>query len=148
MTANVRDRLEVRLNGMPDMDEIANGLHVTPRTLRRRVRDEGLTFLKLRDEVRVTRAEQFLAGARLSMEEIADRLGCADAGSFVNAFNAAAVQLLTAFDETIRFVVNNYPTGHRQCPQSQAFKSPRRRIAAPPTDGLRRGAIPAKQWRT
>jgi AraC-like DNA-binding protein len=86
LTSRVRDRLEARLRQMPDMEEVANDLHMTPRTLRRRLRDEGTSFVELRDEVRMTLAEELLAGPRLSMEQLAERLGYADATSFVNAF--------------------------------------------------------------
>jgi AraC-like DNA-binding protein len=85
-TGKVRDRLEARFNRLPDMDEVASELHVTLRTLRRRLGDEGTTFAKLRDEVRMERAEQLLTGAHLSLDEIAVRLGYAGATSFVNAF--------------------------------------------------------------
>ena len=71
---------------MPDMEEVANGLHLTVRTLRRRLRKEGTSFAQLRDEVRMALAEALLAGPRLSMEQIAERLGYADATSFGNAF--------------------------------------------------------------
>ena len=71
---------------MPDMEEVANALHLTVRTLRRRLREEATSFAQLRDEVRMALAEALLAGPRLSMEQIADRLGYADATSFISAF--------------------------------------------------------------
>jgi AraC-like DNA-binding protein len=71
---------------MPDMKEVANDLHVTPRTLRRRLEEQGTSFVRLRDEARMTLAEALLAGPRLSMAQIAERVGYADATSFVNAF--------------------------------------------------------------
>jgi AraC-like DNA-binding protein len=84
--AKVRDRLERRIERMPDMDEVAKELHLTSRTLRRRLEEEGTSFRKVRDEVRMTRAEELLAGPRLSLEQIAERVGYADATSFVSAF--------------------------------------------------------------
>jgi AraC-like DNA-binding protein len=86
MAGKVRDRLEVRLERLPDMDEVAGELHLTARTLRRRLHEEGTTFAALRDEVRMTRADQLLVGPRLSLEQIAQRLGYGGATSFVNAF--------------------------------------------------------------
>jgi AraC-like DNA-binding protein len=86
VAARVRDRLETRLQRLPGMDEVADELHLTARTLRRRLQDEGTTFVELRDEVRMMRAEQLLAGPRLSLERIAEHLGYAGATSFVNAF--------------------------------------------------------------
>jgi AraC-like DNA-binding protein len=86
LASRVRHRLEARITQMPDMEEVANDLHLTRRTLRRRLQDEGTSFVELRDDVRMTLAEELLAGPRLSMEQIAERLGYADATSFVNAF--------------------------------------------------------------
>jgi AraC-like DNA-binding protein len=86
IASRVRERLEARITEMPGMEEIASDLHMTPRTLRRRLQDEGTSFVELRDEVRLTLAEALLAGPRRSMDQIAERLGYADATSFVNAF--------------------------------------------------------------
>ena len=86
LAAKVRDLLEARMERMPGMEEVASSLHLTPRTLRRRLQEERTTFVLLRDEVRMTLAEQLLAGPRLSIERIAERLGYANATSFINAF--------------------------------------------------------------
>jgi AraC-like DNA-binding protein len=86
LAAKVRDRLEARIERMPSMDEVADDLHLTSRTLRRRLQEEGTTFVALRDNVRMTLAEQLLMGPRLSIQQIAERLDYADATSFINAF--------------------------------------------------------------
>jgi AraC-like DNA-binding protein len=86
LAPKVRARLEARIEQMPDMNEVASDLRLTPRTLRRRLQDEGTSFVELRDDVRMALAEELLAGPRLSMEQVAERLGYADATSFVNAF--------------------------------------------------------------
>jgi hypothetical protein len=41
LASRVRDRLEGRIAKLPDMEAVANDLHMTPRTLRRRLRYEG-----------------------------------------------------------------------------------------------------------
>jgi AraC-like DNA-binding protein len=87
LTAKVRERLQRRIAEMPDMDELANELHLTPRTLRRRLLEEGTTFRSLREEVRMTLAEKLLlAESHLSLQQIAEQLGYSDASSFVSAF--------------------------------------------------------------
>jgi|LNAP01.1.fsa_nt_gb AraC-like DNA-binding protein len=86
LASRVRDRLEACMTPMPGMEDVANGLHLTARTLRRRLLEEGTSFAQLRDEVRMALAEALLAGPRLSMAQIAERVGYADATSFVNAF--------------------------------------------------------------
>ncbi|MBV8187340.1 MAG: AraC family transcriptional regulator [Alphaproteobacteria bacterium] len=98
MAAKVRDRLEALIAHMPDMDEVANDLHLTPRTLRRRLQEEGISFVELRDDVRMTLAEELLTGPRLSLEQIAERLGYADATTFVNAFKRCRGRTPHAFD--------------------------------------------------
>lgn len=71
---------------MPDMEAVASDLCLTPRTLRRRLDDEGTTFSAIRDEVRLALAEELLSMTELSIGEIAGRLGYADPTCFTNAF--------------------------------------------------------------
>lgn len=86
LASSVRDRLITASAQMPTMDAVAADLCVTPRTLRRRLLDEATRFAELRDEVRLTLADEFLTGPRLSIEQIAERLGYAETTSFINAF--------------------------------------------------------------
>lgn len=57
-----------------------------PRTLRRRLDMEGTSFTKIRDEVRLTLAEDMLSTTRLSVEHIATHLSYAEPTCFINAF--------------------------------------------------------------
>ena len=82
----VRDQFIASTTQMPTMETVAAHLRMTPRTLRRRLFDEGTTFIELRDEVRMTLADELLSGPRLSIEQIAERLGYAETTSFINAF--------------------------------------------------------------
>nr|WP_241695988.1 AraC family transcriptional regulator [Solimonas terrae] len=86
LASKVRELLAARAADMPDMDVAARELCLTARTLRRRLLEEETTFAELRDEVRQTLAEEFLGGPRMSIEQIAARLGYAEATSFINAF--------------------------------------------------------------
>ncbi|MFD5177576.1 AraC family transcriptional regulator [Nocardia sp. NPDC058379] len=79
----VLTRLDLTATGQ---DDVARQLGLSSRTLRRRLREEGTTFHSLRDEVRVTLAEQMLRSGALSVEDIAIRLGYAEAASFTHAF--------------------------------------------------------------
>ncbi|MFE0025872.1 AraC family transcriptional regulator [Amycolatopsis sp. NPDC059021] len=82
----VRERL-VRLGGVDaGMDEIARQLTVSPRTLRRRLAEAGTGYRVLVDEVRQTLAEEMLDTGALSVEDVALRLGYAEASSFIYAF--------------------------------------------------------------
>ncbi|MGW4487490.1 AraC family transcriptional regulator [Amycolatopsis sp. NPDC004368] len=82
----VRERL-VRLGGVDaGMDEIARRLTVSPRTLRRRLTEAGTGYRQLLDEVRQALAEEMLDTGALSVEDVALRLGYAEASSFIYAF--------------------------------------------------------------
>ncbi|MDG3014330.1 AraC family transcriptional regulator [Speluncibacter jeojiensis] len=86
IAAQVRDRL-IRIDTIPaDMERVAAELAMSTRTLRRRLADEGTSYRTLRDEVRQALAERLLATGALSVDEIALRLGYAEASSFIHAF--------------------------------------------------------------
>lgn len=86
LAAVVRSRLITASAQMPTMDSVAADLCVTPRTLRRRLLGESTSFAELRDEVRMTLADELLSVPKLSIEQIAERLGYAEPTSFINAF--------------------------------------------------------------
>ncbi|MDH4608634.1 AraC family transcriptional regulator [Pseudomonas sp. BN102] len=82
----VRDLLLARTGQATDMERLADELHLTSRTLRRKLEAEGTSFRLLQDEVRQTLAEELLASTGLSLEEIADRLGYGEVSNFLHAF--------------------------------------------------------------
>lgn len=86
LSGKVRGMLAQNATRMPDMKAVSETLFLTPRTLRRRLMEEGTTFLKLRDEVRLALAEEFLGKFALSIEQIAERLSYAEPTCFINAF--------------------------------------------------------------
>lgn len=71
---------------MPDMGEVAVALCMSERTLRRRLSEEGSTFAAIADGARRAMAEQLLGRDGLAIEQIADRLGFAEAACFIHAF--------------------------------------------------------------
>lgn len=73
------------LHGAP-MAEVARGLGLSERTLRRRLGEEGTSYQELLDEVRASLATELLTRARLGVEDVALRLGYAEASSFIHAF--------------------------------------------------------------
>lgn len=86
LSAQVRNHLAARAADMPDMTQVAQALHMIPRTLRRRLLHENTRFSELRDEARQTLAEQYLSGLGLSVDQVAARLGYAEASSFIKAY--------------------------------------------------------------
>jgi AraC-like DNA-binding protein len=71
---------------MPDIEQVAASLHMSARTLRRRLEAEGTSYRALVDEVRERLAEELLVAGGLTVEQVARRLGYAETASFTNAF--------------------------------------------------------------
>jgi AraC-like DNA-binding protein len=68
------------------MPQVARALGMSTRTLRRRLTEAGTSFRTLLDEVRHALAEELLGRGALSVEDVAARLGYAEASSFIHAF--------------------------------------------------------------
>ena len=68
------------------LDMAANRFGLATRTLNRRLAAEGTSYLQLRGEARYTIARQLLTGTRMPANQIADRLGYANASAFTRAF--------------------------------------------------------------
>lgn len=86
MSARVRRLLLEKQNGFPSLQVTARLFHVTPRTLHRRLLDEGTSFRELLESVRHTLAVEHIKSGRFGMDEIAYRLGYTDLANFRRAF--------------------------------------------------------------
>jgi AraC-like DNA-binding protein len=86
MAERISDRLLRHGGGPPAMQAMAAELYLSVRTLRRRLQEEGTSYMELCDEVRRTFAEELLALPQLSVEQIAERLGYSEAAAFIHAF--------------------------------------------------------------
>jgi AraC-like DNA-binding protein len=86
VAAQVRQRLLRSDDAFPGLEQVAEEFGMTSRTLRRHLASEGTSFRSLRDECRELLAEQLLGQLRLSVEDVAARLGYAEASSFIIAF--------------------------------------------------------------
>lgn len=84
--ATVRSRLLREPGTIPSMAQVAAELHITPRTLHRRLAAESVTFRTLLDEVRDAIATELLSVTSLSVQQIATRLGYTETASFLHAF--------------------------------------------------------------
>jgi AraC-like DNA-binding protein len=73
-------------HGKPKARLIAGNLHMSPRTLARRLADEGLSFASLLVEMRRTLAARYLEDPGLSISEIAWLLGYEEVAAFTHAF--------------------------------------------------------------
>ena len=83
----VRSAIQQKLTGQrPTIEDIADALHVSPRTLQRRLQDEGSSFQRVLEEARHHLARHYLNNSFLELNEAAYLLGYNDANSFVRAF--------------------------------------------------------------
>jgi len=83
----VRDRL-LRVAPVPDLDALAADMAMTPRTLQRRLREEGTSFSHLLQEARLQRARDLLCRTKKTLDQIAAQLGFNDAVAFSHAFKS------------------------------------------------------------
>jgi len=83
----VRAAIQRKLaGGRPSMREIARELHLSPRTLQRRLQDDGFTFQQVMEQSRHQLARHYLKNSMLGLNEAAYMLGYVDSNSFVRAF--------------------------------------------------------------
>lgn len=73
-------------SGVPQLEALAKSLAMSPRTLIRRLGEQGTRFGELRAARQRTVAEKLLADARYSIHEIGSMLGYGDAANFGRAF--------------------------------------------------------------
>ena len=85
-TSDVRRFLLSVPGRFPSIEEAADHLHVSPRTLRRRLEEEGSTYQRIVHELCRQLAETYLRESMLSIGEIADMLGYHDISNFRRAF--------------------------------------------------------------
>jgi AraC-like DNA-binding protein len=83
----VRVAIQQKLTGRrPTIEDIADDLHVSSRTLQRRLQEEGSNFQRALEEARHQLAREYLNNSVLELNEAAYLLGYNDSNSFVRAF--------------------------------------------------------------
>lgn len=70
----------------PTLEDIAEHMHLTARTLQRKLADEGTSFREVSDTIKEELARNLLNNPNLSLGEIAGKLGYSEATSFQRAF--------------------------------------------------------------
>ena len=74
------------LAGSASHHQVAAHLNMHPRTMGRRLEEEGLTFELLKDEVRLAVSRELLARTDIAVSDVAATLGYATPSAFVRAF--------------------------------------------------------------
>ena len=86
LSSQIRRLLSRDRTPWPDLEAVAQHLHISPQTLRRHLREEGTSFQALKDELRRDIAIFHLGRADLSLQEIAEQLGFSEPSAFHRAF--------------------------------------------------------------
>lgn len=88
MSGELRKLFAVDAAPPPRLETAAARLHMTPRTLRRRLHDEGTSYRAQVDAYRAERAKQYLAYGTLDPKEVAFLLGFKEQSAFRHAFKS------------------------------------------------------------
>ncbi|MFK8018169.1 MAG: AraC family transcriptional regulator [Pseudomonadales bacterium] len=75
-------------DGLPTIDEAARYLHLTKRTLNRKLKEEGTSFQQIKDLCRRDRATNYLTRHSLTISAIAEKVGFSDPAVFARAFKS------------------------------------------------------------
>lgn len=110
--SRLRSLLFVAVGDMPSLQQAADHLGVSARSLRRHLHEQGTSYQKLVDEVRLTRAKQYLAIERLSVKEVGYLLGFHNSNAFRKAFKAWTGHPVGAF------LASGAPVPRRARPQA------------------------------
>lgn len=84
--ARLLERMQHQEDSFPTIETLAEELHVTPRTIHRRLKAEGTGFRALANEARMARGKQMMLREQCSITETAHRLGYLDSANFTRAF--------------------------------------------------------------
>jgi AraC-like DNA-binding protein len=72
--------------GVASLEALADTLHMSERTLRRRLDEHGTSYKQLLDELRQQLARYYVARTDQSLEQVASRLGFTEPSTFYRAF--------------------------------------------------------------
>jgi AraC-like DNA-binding protein len=100
-SADLLDRVRAALvagrRGYPSLTGVASRLHVSPRTLKRKLQLHGASFQRLLDDARRRDCIRLMGDPTLSLADIAQRVGYSDPASFTRAFRKWTRQTPSAF---------------------------------------------------
>jgi AraC-like DNA-binding protein len=86
VSARTRELLKEALPGHLSMDDVAKTLAMSPRTLHRKLHDEGETFQSINDSLRKDLATELLRRTQTPIKQLASDLGFSDQAAFQRAF--------------------------------------------------------------
>jgi AraC-like DNA-binding protein len=86
LAGRVRAALGADPRGFPSVTVLAHRLHLSTRTLKRKLADQGTTYSALLDDARRQRALLLLDNRELSLADVAARVGYTEVPNFTRAF--------------------------------------------------------------
>ena len=86
ISAKIQRMLAEALLEPPDFEALTSSLNMSARTLRRRLEKEGTSYQRIKDNTRRDAAITLLSRTRLSVAEIAERVGFSDPSAFHRSF--------------------------------------------------------------
>ena len=87
ITSRIRNILGSDLGReLPSFDDLTSALNMSPRTLRRRLEKEGTSYQKIKDNARRDAAISLLSRDRLTVSDVAERVGFSDPSAFHRSF--------------------------------------------------------------
>lgn len=86
LAASVRRLIISEQKGFVNLEGMAEQFHMSPRTFRRKLKEEGTSFQKISDEVKRELAEDYLRNSAFSIETVANLMGFNDISNFRRAF--------------------------------------------------------------
>lgn len=98
--ARIRAVLINRNGRYPGLEDVAQKLNMSPRTIRRKMADHGVSFRKILDDVLRREAITLLSDSAMSIEQVADRLGYSDPANFTRAFHRWTLSAPSAYRDT------------------------------------------------
>ncbi len=102
ITSEVNRMLSLSVNVVPTIEEVAQQLRISARTLRRNLQREGTSYQQLANQVRANCAKEYLRSFH-SVKEVSYRLGFSEVNSFRRSFKLWTGQ-----------TVGNYVAAERQ----------------------------------
>ena len=82
----VRSLIYSEAAGFHSVEQVAEQLHMSERTLKRQLAQQGTTYSDILEELRRQKATQLLGQRELSIDHIAERLNYSDVANFTRAF--------------------------------------------------------------
>lgn len=98
----LRMMLREAADGQPGLEELAQILNLSARTLERRLSDEGQSFRDIARGARFERACALIEAGRLNITQIAYQLGYTDVANFTRAFRREAGMAPSAYRDSRR----------------------------------------------